>query len=377
MVMATAMETHGPHISDLPVDALLEVFSRLPAADLTLGASGVCRAWRSLAMEPAAWQGRRVQVAPRKHRPLAAAERRVLRRAPALRALAVSLRRAQDLPAPLSALLPSCAQLRELQLSLPCLYADMAEDVVDHWPRLQQLRVEACSVQEGGLERLAQLQNLRKLQVATLQPAQGVWGPLRRAAREGLPALRALHVDARCDATNPADVEGVVGVVLELADRVTHLRVGSLVPADAALLGAISRCTRLQSLHIEDCSQLTDDGLLQLAGLRLRSLTLCFARQVSTAALLHFLRLSDLSLLEDLDLSGCPALTDRVLLFLATRSSSPPRMVAEDCPNVSGPALQRLNGTSQPANVACTVPASCTVAAVVTLPVSNRPLQVA
>lgn len=56
------METQGPHISDLPVDALLEVFCRLPAADLTLGATGVCRAWRELAMEPAAWQGRRVQV---------------------------------------------------------------------------------------------------------------------------------------------------------------------------------------------------------------------------------------------------------------------------------------------------------------------------
>lgn len=185
-----------------------------------------------------------MQVAPRKHRPLAAAERRVLRRAPALRALAVSLRRAQDLPGPLSALLPNCAQLRELQLSLPCLYADMAQDVVDHWPRLRQLRVETCSVQEGGLERLGQLHHLRKLQVATLQPAQGVWGPLRRAAREGLPALRDLHVDARCDPGSPADIAEAVGVVLELADRVTHLRIGSLVPADAALLNAISRCSR-------------------------------------------------------------------------------------------------------------------------------------
>lgn len=78
-------------------------------------------------------------------------------------------------------------------------------------------------------------------------------------------------------------------------------------------------CSRLQSLHIEDCSQLTDEGLLRLAGLRLHSLTLCFARQVSTTALLHFLRLADLSLLRHLDLSSCPALTDRVLLLLATR----------------------------------------------------------
>ncbi|XP_034239429.1 F-box/LRR-repeat protein 7-like isoform X2 [Thrips palmi] len=368
------METQGPHISDLPVDALLEVFCRLPAADLTLGASGVCRAWRDLAMEPAAWQARRVQVAPRKHRPLAAAERRVLRRAPALRALAVSLRRAQDLPEPLSALLPCCGHLRELQLSLPCLYADMARDVAAHWPRLQQLRVEACSVQEGGLERLGQLDHLRRLQVATLQPAQGVWGPLRRAARDGLPALRALHVDARCDAAN---IDEAVGVLLELADRVTHLRIGSLVPADAALLGAIGRCSRLQNLHIEDCSQLTDEGLLQLAGLRLHSLSLCFARQVSTAALLHLLRVSDLSLLKHLDLRGCPALTDRVVLSLASRLSTPPKLVADDCPNVSGQALQSLNRTSPPVNAAHAIAALCTVAAVATLPVPNRPLQVA
>lgn len=75
----------------------------------------------------------------------------------------------------------------------------------------------------------------------------------------------------------------------------------------------------LESLHVEDCSSLTDDGLLRLAGLRLHSLTLCNAKHVSTAALLRFLQLSDLSMLRDLNLSGCLALTDRVLRLLAQR----------------------------------------------------------
>lgn len=63
-VFIAAMETQGTHISDLPVDVLLEVFRRLPAADLTQGVSEVCVDWRDLAVEPGAWQGRRVQVLP-------------------------------------------------------------------------------------------------------------------------------------------------------------------------------------------------------------------------------------------------------------------------------------------------------------------------
>ncbi|KAK3914673.1 F-box/LRR-repeat protein 7 [Frankliniella fusca] len=362
--MATAMETHSPHISDLPVDALLEVFSRLPAADLTQGVSGVCRAWQDLAMEPAAWRSRRVQVAPRKHRPLTAAERRVLRRAPALRALAVSLRRAQDLPDKLSAMLPLCEQLRELQLSLPSLSADMADDAVRHWPRLQQLRVEALVLQEGSLERLGQLGQLRALQLATLQPSATLWGPLRRAVREGFPSLRSLHLDARCDTDSSAGMDETAGVILDAAPRLAHLRLGALVPADPRLLAAAGQCAGLHSLHVEDCTALTDAGLLSLSGLRLRSLTLRQARGVSTAALLHFLRAADLSLLQHLDLSGCPALTDRVLRLITFRCSHPPKLVAEDCPNVSRQA-------------ALESPAPCTVAACVTLAAAPaRQLQV-
>lgn len=361
--MAAAPETQGPHISDLPVDALLEVFRLLPAADLTLGAGGVCRAWRDLTLDPAAWHGRRVQVAPRKHRPLAAAERRVLRRAPALRALAVSLRRSQDLPAPLSQLLPSCRQLRELQLSLPCLFADTAADVVRHWPRLQRLRVEACSIQEGALGQLGQLQHLRHLQVASLQPGQGVWGPLRQVVGGGLPALRTLDVDARCDASNEAEMKEAVAAVLEAADRLGHLRLGSLVPADPALLAAVGQCARLESLHVEDCSSLTDEGLLRLAGLRLESLTLLHAKNITASALQHFLRLADLSLLRHLNLSGCLALTDRVARLLVSRCSSPPNLVAQDCPHLSGQVLQSLRGPLSCSPAVPTASAPCTVAA--------------
>lgn len=367
--MATAMETQGPHISDLPVDALLEVFSRLPAADLTQGVTGVCRAWRDFAMEPAAWRSRRVQVAPRKHRPLTAAERRVLRRAPALRALAVSLRRAQDLPDKLSTMLPICEQLRELQLSLPCLSADMAEDAVRHWPRLQQLRVEALILQENSLERLGELGQLRGLQLATLQPAGTFWGPLRRAIQQGFPSLRSLHLDARCDTDSTANMDETVGVILGAADRLAHLRLGVLVPADKRLLAAAGQCDRLQSLHVEDCTAMTDAGLLCLAGLRLQSLTLLHARDVSTAALQHFLRVADLSLLRHLDLSGCPALTDRVVHLIAARCSHPPTLVAADCPNISRQALPPVVGNS---------PAPCTVAAAarVMLATPARPLGV-
>lgn len=225
------------HVSDLPVDVLLEVFSRVPAADLTLNASAVCRAWQDLALEPAAWRGRHLQVAPRKHRPLALDERRALRRAPALRALAVSLRRAQDLPEQLSKLLPACRQLRELQLSLPCLAADMAADVSSHWPRLQELRVEACRLQDGALHQLGQLRQLRALQLATLQ--QDVWPQLRQLARTGCPALRSLHLDARCD----RDDQGPGELLLELSDRLGHLRLGALVAATTSLLTAVGQCT--------------------------------------------------------------------------------------------------------------------------------------
>lgn len=240
----------GPvHISDLPVDVLLEVFSRVPAADLTLSAAGVCRAWQDLALEPAAWLGRKLQVAPRKHRPLGLAERRALRRAPALRALAVSLRRAQDLPDQLSKLLPACSQLRQLQLSLPCLAADMAADVRSHWPRLQELRVEACRLQDGALDQVGQMGHLRALQLATLQ--HDVWPQLSQLAHSGCPALRSLDVDALSAAPDAEgrDDPGPGQVVLELSDRLVNLRVGALVAASTPLLTAIGQCNRSVGHH--------------------------------------------------------------------------------------------------------------------------------
>lgn len=182
------------------------------------------------------------QVAPRKHRPLTPSERRVLHRAPALRALSVSLRRAQDLPEQLSALLPRCAHLRELQLSLPSLRADTAADVVAHWPRLRELRVEACGLQDGALDRLGGLRQLRGLQLATLQPGHSAWGSLRRALRDGLPGLRSLHVDARCDVASPDDLGEAIGTVRQAADRLRHLRLGALVPANTDLLAAVGQC---------------------------------------------------------------------------------------------------------------------------------------
>ncbi|XP_039293101.1 F-box/LRR-repeat protein 17 isoform X1 [Nilaparvata lugens] len=257
-------------INDLPEELLINIFLELDILEISTNVMNVCLHWRRVAMSESVWRKLKF-VCTNTMESFRIGD--YLKRMPLLQRLQVQWR--TDVDGIMSTVCSHCNHILEVEL-VCCGYPDkdLVEKLVQKYPRMTVLSMGKCwQTPAKCYYDVIRFKSLRSLDISNSPYLNNA---LLRRISLNCPQLEELNIDYVKDISENE-------LILFLSTRRAFLKsltvFGDMVTD--RLLFELSKCEKLERLHISTCCEITIAGVISLMGLAsLRYLSLRRATQL-------------------------------------------------------------------------------------------------
>ncbi|XP_034235453.1 F-box/LRR-repeat protein 7-like isoform X2 [Thrips palmi] len=301
-----------PTIQDLPEELVIYILSFLSSSELCTCVAKVCTTWQDLAFTPSLWRSK--DYLCRGDQKIEERDE-IFHRAPCLRCLTIAPLGCADTSSLLSALKGRVLPVSELFLCGRRLGSEFYRDVSEHFEGVEKLVLQDVRLRQDDYSALG---NLRSMTTVVISGDRVSWTGLQTLL-SSCPDVSSLRIGVMgCDGD---DELALVETLNSMSTKLTHCHFLGPLGLSDRVLQSLSNCTRLQELEINDCDEVSADGLLK--GLMklpsLEKLTLISLYNVPPSALNEFFTGMSLAKLHHLNIAVCRLLDNECLRTISER----------------------------------------------------------
>jgi hypothetical protein len=333
-------KTSVPHLTDLPTDILLQIFSRLSQREL-MNSATVCKRWYMVSNHRSLWR----QLTFTGYTPTTETVYLMLRKSPGLHYLKIVER--DDATAIVKEICRSNKELRTLIIKrcrgepeTTFINARVICNLPKSCRELTSLTIKTTEINSIKFYNILG-QMLPKLKKVNFSIPSGALGIFSRTCNK-------LEEVSTCDTflwfgkIRGARYTDIEKFCTKMAETLTVLKLSAYFLGDDAM-DPITACRHLRTLHIYEARNITNVGIMKVCELQnLRSFLISQACQVTTRTWIDLMSKPSLSRLENLELCVCDTLNDEALSIMKTNMQHLQKLQLAGCSNIRERDVKRI-----------------------------------